>query len=563
MWSLFQRHTRQAKPARRTPRSYRPRLEVLEARDCPSSGGLLDPTFGSGGTTTTVPVSGGRIVTNGGDSVIQPDGKIVVLGSSYNTASLNTGYVELVRYNTNGTLDPAFGKSGVVTTKYSSRVGAWGVTVDPNKNIIVEVDDNGPHLIRYNANGTPDKTFNNGTGTSSITFPGYGSFGTSGVTVETVNGVPKLLVYGAVNPNTDKSELAMARFNLDGTPDTTFGIGGYVVTTNFNPTVTDGEQIGAVAIRPDGTIVAAGTVSYQVTLSNGQVTARTELGVIQYNAVDGTVDGSFGTNPVTGLPGGGIAVLQLGPTAFATGIALQPDGSIVVSGATQLPTTYDYALLARFTSKGILDPNFAGSGYIALGLDPQGANSGFGGVAIQTDGSIVVSAWAQTAGSFLMRFHADGSKDTTFGNAGRAPLVLGPATTHQPPLPVYLQADGKILVTGDVGQAVGAARYLASAPQIGSFTANPNPVTSGTSTTLTASGITDGNPNSTITQVTFYSYDLTGNKVVLGTGTSDGSGDWILNFTVNLASGTYTLYAQAQDSYGILADPAALTLTVQ
>jgi hypothetical protein len=52
-------------------------------------------------------------------------------------------------------------------------------------------------------------------------------------------------------------------------------------------------------------------------------------------------------------------------------------------------------------------------------------------------------------------------------------------------------------------------------------------------------------------------------KLVLGYGTSDGLGNWTLTLTLNLASGTYTLYAQAQDNYGVVGDPTALTLTVQ
>jgi uncharacterized delta-60 repeat protein len=325
-----------------------------------------------------------------------------------------------------------------------------------------------------------------------------------------------------------------------------------------------------VAIRPNGQIVAAGSVTYQVTLPNGKVADQSELGVVQYNT-DGSIDDSFGSNPDTGMPGGGIAVLRPGPSAGANGIALQADGSIVVSGAAQLPGTYDYALLARFNQYGILDTTFAGDGYVALGLDPTGSNSGFSGVAIQTDGSIVVSAWAQTAGSFLMRFNADGSQDTTFGDAGRAPLALGPAGLHLPTLPVYLQADGEILVTGDVGQAVGAALYLASAPQIGSFTANSNPVTAGSSVTLTASSITDGNPGVSIAQVAFYLDSNndgkleSGSDTLLGYATQTSPGVWTLtnSSAFGLTAGTYTLFAQAKDSDGVFGDPIALTLTVQ
>ncbi len=75
--------------------------------------------------------------------------------------------------------------------------------------------------------------------------------------------------------------------------------------------------------------------------------------------------------------------------------------------------------------------------------------------------------------------------------------------------------------------------------------------------TLTASNITDANPNSTITQVTFYYFDAFGNQVVLGTVTApDGSGNWDL--TLSMPAGSYTLYAQAEDSYGDLGDPLGL-----
>jgi hypothetical protein len=107
------------------------------------------------------------------------------------------------------------------------------------------------------------------------------------------------------------------------------------------------------------------------------------------------------------------------------------------------------------------------------------------------------------------------------------------------------------------------ARYLPSEPEIGSFTANPNPVPFGSSVALTASGINDANPSSTITQVAFYYYDSTGTKQVLGYGTQTSPGIWTFSFTVNLATGSDTLFAQAEDSYGVFGDPLALTLTVQ
>jgi hypothetical protein len=105
-------------------------------------------------------------------------------------------------------------------------------------------------------------------------------------------------------------------------------------------------------------------------------------------------------------------------------------------------------------------------------------------------------------------------------------------------------------------------RYLPSEPEIASLTAGTNPVTAGSSETLTASGITDGNAGATIAQVAFYYIDSNNTQQLLGYGTQTSPGVWSYTFTVNLASGSDTLLAQAEDSYGVFGDAVALTLTV-
>ncbi len=107
------------------------------------------------------------------------------------------------------------------------------------------------------------------------------------------------------------------------------------------------------------------------------------------------------------------------------------------------------------------------------------------------------------------------------------------------------------------------AQRFASGPQIGSFTASASTVSNGSSLTLTASNFTDPNAGATITQVAFYATDSNGNQYLLGYGTNT-NGVWTLTFTVNLASGSYKLFAEATDSDGVLgADSTLLTLTVQ
>jgi hypothetical protein len=132
---------------------------------------------------------------------------------------------------------------------------------------------------------------------------------------------------------------------------------------------------------------------------------------------------------------------------------------------------------------------------------------------------------------------------------------------------VMIQTDGKIVVAGSAfinpKDNFMLARYGPSAAQIGSVTASPNPVTAGSNVTLTASNITLADPNSTIMKVAFYSIDRSGAQQQLGTGTQTSLGVWTFTFTVNLAPGSYTLFAQAEDSDGIFSDPLALSLTVQ
>jgi hypothetical protein len=107
-------------------------------------------------------------------------------------------------------------------------------------------------------------------------------------------------------------------------------------------------------------------------------------------------------------------------------------------------------------------------------------------------------------------------------------------------------------------------------PQIGSFTANPNPVTAGSSVTLTDSNISDGDPHSTITQVAIYLDSNGDGKLepdsdqLLGYASQTSPGMWTLTSTnaFGLTAGTYTLFAQAQDNYGLLGDADALSLTV-
>ena len=330
----------------------------------------------------------------------------------------------------------------------------------------------------------------------------------------------------------------------------------------------------AVTQQPDGKLVVVGKQYW----SNYPATGTTYHGVVvRYNG-NGSLDTSFGN--------GGVVTTALGSVSQVQnrGVAVYPisgtanDGKIVVSGMvfTNAPGTVNTSewAIERYNPNGSPDTTFGnGSGYVMI-ANPQVTQGlrAAQAVTIESDGKpIVVGTAGYNPYVFQVgRLNLDGSLDSSFGNGG---LVKTAMLGNSSGWAVALQPDGKIVGAGYTYANGGkndfaVARYLPSEPEVGSFTASPDPATAGSSVTLTASNITDGNLNSTIIQVAFY-LDSNGNgqlepgtDTLLGYGTQTSPGVWTFTFTVNLAPGTYTLFAQAEDSYGVFGDPLALTLTV-
>ena len=366
--------------------------------------------------------------------------------------------------------------------------------------------------------------------------------------------------------------VGLARFNPGGSLDTTFGNKGTVETALGDGTNATIAHLGQVTLQGDGKIVVAGYAGPgNPTDSNPQ-----SFLVARYTA-NGSLDSSFGS--------GGIVTTQVAALAHqgASAALVQPsDGKIVAVGSARSNTsvTNDWGLV-RYNPDGSLDTSFGSGGIVttAFGTALAAASA----AAIGSDGNIVVAG--SGSGSFAVgRYlaqattingvtYAAGTLDPTFGSNGIATTSVGVAGSDQG-AGVAIQPDGKIVVVGwaQVGSynQFTVLRYLSSEPQIGSFTASPNPATAGSSVTLTASNITDGNPNSSLTQVAFY-LDSNGDgklepgtDTLLGYATQTSPGVWTFTFsTTGWKSGTYTLFAQAKDSDGVFGDPFALTLTLQ
>ncbi len=531
-------------PARR--RCCRPGLEALEDR-CVMSAGALEPTFGSGGVTTppaatdhgsayALAVYSNAQAATAGDVVAAG---YVLKGNGYTFG--------VARYTANGQADATFGVNGEVSTPFKSDPYAevWAVAIQADGKIVAAgTAEPGTTastadfaLVRYNANGSLDGTFGSKgevttylTGSPTTVSNDYAR----AMVIQPPDG--KIVVAGIIVPSTGAAvSIGLARYNPNGSLDTTFGSGGTVLVSHaaipgslVDPTY-GRTWIGNAVVQADGKILVAG---YTQVTSIPNFSSY-EAFVVRFSS-NGTLDTSFGSRGVVALPPQQQVNISNTPLGD---VALEPSGEIVVTGFNQL---------ALLHADGSFDPTF-GSGGIAPG--------GAGFVAIEPHGEIVTAGNVQS-GAQVSLFHPNGTPDTTFGSGGTVTPFLGPYAGYVVTA-FALQSDGKI----DVASGFDVARLLPGAPQIGSFTANPNPVSAG-SATLSVS-ITDDNPSSTVTQVTFY-YFNSGAKATLGSSTpiQTSPGVWTATLAVNLPSGIYVLFAQAEDSYGVFGDPLALSFSV-
>jgi hypothetical protein len=210
--------------------------------------------------------------------------------------------------------------------------------------------------------------------------------------------------------------------------------------------------------------------------------------------------------------------------------------------------------------------------YTAAGSPSGSAVNAAGTTAIDAAGNVTF-AWTGDTASIGNASYLYAAGDVFYRQLTAAgqltPVSIANTTTQGSQTAVGVAATGNgTFVIAWVGNGASDTdgmyfQRFASGAQIGSFSASASTITGGSTLTLTASNFTDPNAGATITQVAFYAIDSSGNQYLLGLGTNN-SGVWTLTFTVSLAPSSYTLFAEATDSAGVLgADSTLLGLTVQ
>lgn len=383
--------------------------------------GTLDETFGDSG----------KVITSFGDGPyclstvvsVQEDAKVVIAG--WEQDLITKANFALVRYNTDGSLDNSFGSGGKVKTDFSNNDDFGNdMLIQPDGKIIVAgfTQNNSQTdfaIARYNIDGTLDNSF--GVNGRVITDLGENEIAHSIALLSD----GKIILGGAIsNGIYSESKFVLVSYNPDGTIDSAFDNDGFIIT------ILDSDyDIGiSLAVQDDDKIVFGG-------ISNNE--GEADFALVRYTR-NGVIDSTFGLN--------GIVITNFNQRAdYIRTLKIQRDGKIVAGGLTSDNSFLNQQIaLVRYNSNGTLDSSFGTNGKAIPDLaDFPGAN------AIDLDSSDRIIALGPTPNAsyyVLARFNTNGSLDSSFGINGIAKAGLPQQGIA--PYGLAIQKDQKIVATG-------------------------------------------------------------------------------------------------------------------
>ncbi len=527
-----------------------------------TTGGILDTSFGSNGIVlTTIDVEAQAFA--GG--INGASGTIIAGGFAYDNISTKFA---LTRYSSTGGLDASFGTAGIVKTLVGDGSTINAIALDTNKNIVAggeaSISGNGLFAVaRYlAADGSLDTTGFNpggsqpGTVTTQIQIQAV----IHAITIQSSDG--KIVAGGFSKNVSTNNQFALARYNPDGSLDTSgFNSGGSQPGTIVTP-IGNGDQINGIAIDGSGNVVAAGFAT---------ISGLQQFAVARYTSA-GVLDTGFATSGIFTTD-----ISNFANGAAGTSIAVQSDGKIVIGGYTNDPVAL-FAVI-RLNSNGTLDSTFGTGGIETVMVqDFAQANS----ILIQPDGKIVAGGLAfsndTNLNSFalarLNRNNTDFITITSIANGStiltRTPTVAGTASATGAEVDVLI--DSSLFTTGTIsatgawnvgntnilsnGTHVIQSNLLVSGIKIADyavdFNVNANDfitITTPTHATTIGGNTTAINGSSNLISKEVLVF-LDG--IFFGSTTTDNSGNWSVSSTGTLSSGTHVIEAIIINSAGNL-----------
>ncbi|WP_171608632.1 T9SS type A sorting domain-containing protein [Limnovirga soli] len=345
-----------------------------------NANGTTDKKFGTQGK-----ISQGYGFGNdyGNDVKLQPDGKILVAGYTFQPTSNYDFFVS--RYNRNGTLDSSFGHNGSVFIDNTLNYEYYPVmALQEDGKIIVTGSTGsasriaGTFIARLNTNGTLDNSF----GTNGTIVQKMGTSSNERGTAVILLPGTKIIVGGYCQDDAFNYQFCLLGYDSTGKPLMNFGINGKVLLL-----VTGYDLLHAMAVSADNKILAAGEMG-------------SNFGLVKFDD-QGRLDNSFGDS--------GVVITNVGGSHIARAVAVQPNGKITVGGGS--------FVLARYKPKGVLDKSFGDNGLIKSNFN---FNTSMLTMGLQKDGKPVTGGWKY-----------EGANPTDFFTARFLPALQAPISVSK------------------------------------------------------------------------------------------------------------------------------------
>ncbi|PYE55714.1 hypothetical protein [Deinococcus yavapaiensis] len=386
--------------------------------------GSLDTTFGANGIAVT-PIGIGEDVPYA--MAVQDDGKLVVVGSTMN--STTSSDFAVVRYTRDGALDSTFGQGGKVVVDFAGKSDiARAVAIDAQGRVVVAggvtsaADKERFGVVRLTATGARDGSFGQN-GLATLDFGGESR-------AQAVLVTPSAIVVGgqATVDTTTGVDFAVARLTQTGALDASFGTGGKVTTAVASGN--GGDAVRALALQGTRIVAAGGDGDFKA---------------VRYTTA-GVLDASFAA-------GGKLGTVFGGDIATVNAVTVDAQGRLVLAGQRQNDTA-----IVRLNENGAFDASFGSGGKQVVPISAANWDAATG-VAVQSDGKLVLGGWAyeggSSAGNFAVtRLTASGQLDASFGQGGTTVTSVAPGSKADEVRAVVLQPDERIPATRVVAVGV-------------------------------------------------------------------------------------------------------------
>ena len=333
-----------------------------------------------------------------------------------------------------GSLDKSFNGTGIVYTQVgpmSFNAFPNAVAIQPSDQKILiageAVSSDGLTsfaVVRYLPNGALDPAF--GTGGIAIISIGEDTYGASGIAIQSSGKIVLVGQFSIVLSGTQYSFAAIMRLTTAGILDNSFAGGGEENVANLGAS--------QVVLQTNDEIIVGGTYN-------------TEIGVMRFSK-DGVKDAQWGGN--------GVSTFDADPDNddALLGMAIQPNGRVVLSAISNWGSYQ--MMIARLTTSGSADPAFGTNGKMFFTVGNNDDILVDGGLAIQTDGKIIVSGSYGAANGnipmLIVRLNTNGTLDNSFAGNGKLGITTGPICYTGG---LAIQSDGKIISVGASGPAGG------------------------------------------------------------------------------------------------------------